>query len=519
MIYNHYTQPKIFSESSKNCQKQVLFTPMETSPISYSTQTVNFRKRKTDDLETIKKIKFNIPESNCENSRTSSPEINKKRLDNDSDIEIHPIKKKSGNSKSQARGIKNSLKLFNQQFDTLVGTITSNPKKDFISCRNCSIKQNFEEDKKEDNNKIINLNKKKHKRKHHHHNNYDYKVFTPRPQEIRKFPSPIQLEIKSLEEEAKSMTNTVEIANFYEYTRNCMKIIVDIIEQKLTVKRPNKVKILNPDKRKKLAVFDLDETLIHGVVNINQFTNKNNIISITLPSKKIAKVGVNVRPHWKEAIEAISKLYVIVVYTASHASYANSVLEFLDPEKKYFYNRLYRSNCIDIKLDGKDIYIKDLEIFEDFDLKDILIVDNSVLAFAFHLDNGIPILPYYNAEKDFELLFCAYYFESIYNYEDLREINKQNMKLDYYMDQALKEKKEEDEEENDVKEESDNTPISNFSFDVIKDKKIKGKSTVTLSYVFKNEEKEISRTNSKFCEEFKVDLKRLRRKFSQNNLY
>ena len=259
MIYNHYNQPKIFSESSKNCQKQVLFTPMETSPISYSTQTVNFRKRKTDDLETIKKIKFNIPESNCENSRTSSPEINKKRLDNDSDIEIHPIKKKSGNSKSQARGIKNSLKLFNQQFDTLVGTITSNPKKDFISCRNCSIKQNFEEDKKEDNNKIINLNKKKHKRKHHHHNNYDYKVFTPRPQEIRKFPSPIQLEIKSLEEEAKSMTNTVEIANFYEYTRNCMKIIVDIIEQKLTVKRPNKVKILNPDKRKKLAVFDLDE--------------------------------------------------------------------------------------------------------------------------------------------------------------------------------------------------------------------------------------------------------------------
>ena len=142
MIYNHYTQPKIFSESSKNCQKQVLFTPTETSPISYSTQTLNskekyLRKINTDDLETIKKIKFNIPESNCENSRTSSPEINRRRLDDDIDndinIEFHPIKKKSGNSKSQARGIKKSLKLFNEQFDTLVGTITSNPKKDFIS--------------------------------------------------------------------------------------------------------------------------------------------------------------------------------------------------------------------------------------------------------------------------------------------------------------------------------------------------------------------------------------------------
>jgi hypothetical protein len=93
------------------------------------------------------------------------------------------------------------------------------------------------------------------------------------------------------------------------------------------------------------------------------------------------------------------------------------------------------------------------------------------------------------------------------------------MKLDYYMDQALKEKKEEEEEENDVKEQSDNTPISNFPFDVVKDKNIKGKSTVALSYVFKNEEKEISRTNSKFCEEFKGDLKRLRRKFSQDDLY
>jgi hypothetical protein len=177
MIYNHYNQPKIFSESSKNCQKQVLFTPTETSPISYSTQTINskeknFRKINTDDLDKIKKIKFDLPEKNSSssksNSRTSSPEINRKRLDNDIDIdiEIHPVKKKSGYSKSQAREIKKSLKLFNQQFDTLVDTITSNPKKDFNSCRNCSIKQNFEEDKKENNNnKYIHFNQKKHKKK------------------------------------------------------------------------------------------------------------------------------------------------------------------------------------------------------------------------------------------------------------------------------------------------------------------------------------------------------------------
>ena len=527
MIYNHYNQPKIFSESSKNCQKQVLFTPTETSPISYSTQTINskeknFRKINTDDLDKIKKIKFDLPEKNSSssksNSRTSSPEINRKRLDNDIDIdiEIHPVKKKSGYSKSQAREIKKSLKLFNQQFDTLVDTITSNPKKDFNSCRNCSIKQNFEEDKKENNNnKYIHFNQKKHKKKNHHHNRFNYKVYTPRPQEIRKFPSPIELEIKSLEEEAKSMTNTVEIANFYEYTRNCMKIIIDVIDQKLTVKRPNKVKILNPDKRKKLAVFDLDETLIHGVVNIKQFTNKDNIISITLPSKKIAKIGVNIRPHWKEAIEAISKLYAIVVYTASHASYADSVLDFLDPEKKYFYNRLYRSNCIDIKIDGTDIYIKDLNIFEDYNLKDILIVDNSVLAFAFHLDNGIPILPYYDAKNDYELIFCAYYFESIFEFDDLRDVNRKFMKLDYYLKQAKNEKdKEEEDEEDEDEEESDTTSQTKLNNNFKLDKLEKRKSEDNIIFVNSKEEK---KKDSKFCEELKFDFSTLRNKFSQDH--
>ncbi len=31
----------------------------------------------------------------------------------------------------------------------------------------------------------------------------------------------------SLEEEAKSLTNSIEIHNFYEYTKNCMRIIVE----------------------------------------------------------------------------------------------------------------------------------------------------------------------------------------------------------------------------------------------------------------------------------------------------
>ena len=113
----------------------------------------------------------------------------------------------------------------------------------------------------------------------------------------------------------------------------------------------------------------------------------------------------------------------------------------MDPENKYFYNRLYRNNCINIKYNEKYIYIKDMSIFEEFDEKDIVIIDNSVTSFAFHLNNGIPILPYYNQEKDFELLLCACYLENIVNEYDLREINKKYMKLNYYLKKAKEKRK------------------------------------------------------------------------------
>ena len=297
---------------------------------------------------------------------------------------------------------------------------------------------------------------------------------------------------------------------------------------------------INPNNNKKLAVFDLDETLIHGVVNISNYKKEENIISITLPSKKIAKIGVNIRPHWKEAIEKISKLYTIAIYTASHKSYADAVLNFLDPENKYFYNRLYRSNCIDCKIDGKDLYVKDMNIFEGFDPKNILIVDNSVMAFAYDLDNGIPILPYYDAEKDFELLFVAYYFESLYNCDDLRLINKQYMKLDYYLKQAIEEIKrenyeEEEEEKNDVEDKKkdvnnnnsititnniNNTNNNNNNINNIirrSKEKEKGISAQNVNLLRKQKERKKNKKEFQFVEEFKFDLKELRNKFSRDD--
>lgn len=37
------------------------------------------------------------------------------------------------------------------------------------------------------------------------------------------------------------------------------------------------------------------------------------------------------------------------------------------------------------------MYVKDLRIIKDRNLKDVVLVDNSTVSFAFNLDNGIPI--------------------------------------------------------------------------------------------------------------------------------
>jgi CTD small phosphatase-like protein 2 len=51
-------------------------------------------------------------------------------------------------------------------------------------------------------------------------------------------------------------------------------------------------------------------------------------------------------------------------------------------------HRLYRQHCIN---PAPGVYVKDLRIIKDRDLKDIAIVDNSIVSFAYQLSNGIPI--------------------------------------------------------------------------------------------------------------------------------
>lgn len=42
------------------------------------------------------------------------------------------------------------------------------------------------------------------------------------------------------------------------------------------------------------------------------------------------------------------------------------------------------------------VYIKDLRVIANRNMSDLIIVDNAAYSFGFQVDNGIPILPYYD---------------------------------------------------------------------------------------------------------------------------
>jgi hypothetical protein len=82
------------------------------------------------------------------------------------------------------------------------------------------------------------------------------------------------------------------------------------------------------------------------------------------------------------------------------------------------------------------MYVKDLRIFKNVKMEDMIIIDNSVLSFSFQLENGIPILPFYDNYDDNELLFLRNYLCDISKVKDLREENKIRIKMDYFLHTA-----------------------------------------------------------------------------------
>ena len=55
---------------------------------------------------------------------------------------------------------------------------------------------------------------------------------------------------------------------------------------------------------------------------------------------------MNIRPYLGVFLQEMSKLFEIVVFTASFSDYANAILDHIDPGKEYISHRFYREHCI-----------------------------------------------------------------------------------------------------------------------------------------------------------------------------
>jgi Dullard-like phosphatase family protein len=202
---------------------------------------------------------------------------------------------------------------------------------------------------------------------------------------------------------------------------------------------------------RKILLLDLDETLIHADFN-GEFTNDKStkydtVISFKENEKdfednngeyvekrrmklekleeeeKEYKVGIFLRRGAKQFLAEVSKYFEVGIFTASVKEYADAVIDYLDPNKNMIKFRLYRNNCINV---NDKIYVKDLRIIKGINLKDIILIDNSMYSFAAQLTNGILINSFYNDKNDIELYnVLGYLLNFILKINDVRLINEQ----------------------------------------------------------------------------------------------
>ena len=170
--------------------------------------------------------------------------------------------------------------------------------------------------------------------------------------------------------------------------------------------------LLPKSSSKKTLVLDLDETLVHS--QFLQFSIQSDVILKIDIENQIHDIHVLIRPGVQTFLNRLSKLYEIVIFTASVSKYADPLLDILDKDNNCSF-RLFREHCSMMGM----TYIKDLNKLGR-NLKDVIIVDNSPLSYTFNKENGIPILTWFNDKNDKELDYLLPILEFLSLVDDVR---------------------------------------------------------------------------------------------------
>ena len=173
-------------------------------------------------------------------------------------------------------------------------------------------------------------------------------------------------------------------------------------------------------------VLDLDETLVHCSVEPLQK------YELTFPvqfNNVEYNVYVRKRPGMLEFLQRVSPYFEVIVFTASQKVYADKLLNILDPERQFIKHRVFRDSCV--CADGN--YLKDLTVLGR-SLAEMVIVDNSPQAFAYQVDNGIPIESWFDDEADTELLNLVPFLIALSKEKDVRPMLRRQFGLQNLID-------------------------------------------------------------------------------------
>lgn len=214
----------------------------------------------------------------------------------------------------------------------------------------------------------------------------------------------------------------LELINLLKYCKNLSKIKDSEDYQEEVMMKAIE---LGKQTAKKLLIFDMDETLVAAKFDHNKPANFEPSFTYEFHGQT---VYVRERPYLIDCLEKLLPHYEMIVFTAGVKDYADHILDHIDPENKIFKKRLYRTDCIQVE----QFFVKDLDIILDRERENMIIVDNSILSFAFDLDNGVPINSFYGQEKDDrELLFLFSFLEEVAEVADVRVPIASSFKLSY----------------------------------------------------------------------------------------
>ena len=232
---------------------------------------------------------------------------------------------------------------------------------------------------------------------------------------------------------------------YTKYVQNVAKSIKDFInldyDSIFSEENSNQVKYfiysnninINNNIQKKLLLLDLDETLIHS--EFRDSSNYKYLDKMKENSKCYNRsfsyiendykyyFDIYFRPFLFDFLHEIKNYFELAIFTASSKRYADTIINYIDPNNEFFKFRLYRDACIPIQ---KYLFIKDLRIIKDYDPMNVILMDNSLYSFINQPSNGMLIYSFYSNHKDNELMHAKnFLIKYIFPSKDVRiEIEK-----------------------------------------------------------------------------------------------